>query len=91
MKARSPQKQKGDRVKVKIKAGDDTFELEPVAKSADAGQTKKLVLKPKQKSASARIIEFLDTGRQAKAKVKVLFTDGLGNTLTQKVKVKLKG
>jgi hypothetical protein len=106
-KAHSPQKQKGDQVKVKvkagaaeaidllakgkIKAGDETYTLDPVAKHADAGQTKRLVLKPAKKSAVQAIRDFLGSGKQATAKVKVKFTDSLGNTEKLKVKAKLKG
>jgi hypothetical protein len=104
--AKEVQKQKGKKIKVKvtvgaaeavdvvtagkIKAGKKKYNLKSVTTSAGANGTEKVTLKPKGKRATNKIVNFLATGKKAKAKVSALFTDAVGNEATEKVKVKLK-
>jgi hypothetical protein len=104
--AKEVQKQKGKKIKVKvtvgaaeavdvvtagkIKAGKKKYNLKSVTTSVGANGTEKVTLKPKGKRATNKIVNFLATGKKAKAKVSALFTDAVGNEATEKVKVKLK-
>lgn len=104
--AKKKQKQKGKKVVItatagaaeavtisaqgSIKLGKKKFGLKKLTKQAAADQQLTLKLKPKGKSAAGKILAALADGTKAKASVSVTFTDGAGNTKTEKVSVQLK-
>lgn len=104
--AKKTQKQKGKKVVIAVKAeaaeavtidakgsiklGKKKIALKKLSKKAAAGKRLTLKLKPKQKSASAKVLDALANGGKAKAAVTVKFTDDAGNTDSKKANVKLK-
>jgi predicted outer membrane repeat protein len=73
-----------------VKAGKKSYKLkDKKAGDVAAGKTKKLTLKPKGKKAKQKIADVIADGKKAKATVDVTFTDGAGNTDTDRVKVTL--
>ena len=73
-----------------VKLGGKSYNLKP--KDAQVGtDQKKLKLKPKRRKDRKRIAGALDDGRTAKAKLDVTLTDTAGNSLADRVRVKLEG
>lgn len=76
----------------KVKAGKKSYALKSkAANDVPAGQDAKLTLKPKGKKAKKKIAARAAAGKKSKATVTVTFTDQVGNTATDKVKVTLVG
>jgi hypothetical protein len=67
-----------------------TYKLKPKSVNLDARKTKTLKLKPKRKVQAKRIGGALKRGQRAKAKLKVKLTDLVGNSKTEKLRVRLK-
>jgi len=105
-KSKKTQKQKGKKIKVQVKIGADepvdavasgsvkagkkSYPLKKASGSAGGGETTTLTLKPKSKKAGKKIAKVLASGKKAKAKLSVLFTDGAGNEDTKTAKATLK-
>lgn len=105
--ARKKQKQKGKRIKVKIKVGAQeavtvegsgkikvgkrNYKLKPKSKSLGAGQAKVLRLKPVRKKHGKKIANALAKGKKVRAPIAAEFTDAVGNSVTEKRVVRLKG
>jgi hypothetical protein len=103
--AKKKQKQ-GGHIKLKVKVGADetvtaegtgkvkvkkkTYKLKAVTKQVAAAKRTVLKLKPARKHASKKIAKALGNGKHASSKVSVKFTDSLGSTDTEKLKIKLK-
>ncbi len=105
--AKATQKQKGNRivVKVKVQANEDlsadasgkvklrktTYKLKPQSKSVASGEQKTLKLKPKKGKDAKKIAKALKKGKKANAKLTVELSDGAGNAESEKLSVTLKG
>ena len=104
--AKKTQKQKGKHVKVKVTVGANEkvtvrgsgsvqvkhkrYKLKAVTKKVGAKKRRVLKLKPAKKVGTKRILKALDQGQKARAKLKIRFTDSLGNKQVQKRNVRLK-
>ena len=103
--AKRTQKLRGNRirVKVRVKAKDDltakargrvtvqgrTYKTERKTRRLGAGQTKKLTLRPKRRKEELKIAKALRRCEKARASLIVKLTGRLGNSETEKLKVKL--
>jgi len=74
----------------KIKVGKRKYKLKKARKPLQSGKTKNLKLKLKRKKDGRRLVRAIRSGKKAKAKTRVKFTDDFGNTEALKRTVKLR-
>ena len=105
--AKKKQKQRGKRIVIKVDvtagealtaeasgkvtAGRKSYKLKAKKAQLGDGQKKSLKLKPKRKKDARKIAKVLKRGKRAKAKLKSVIRDGVGNSHPGKHKVKLTG
>lgn len=104
--AKRTQKQKGKRIRIKVRveagedldarlsgklvAGRSTFKLAKTSKSVAAGKTRTVKLGLKKPKQSGAVLKSLKRGKRGKATIKAKLADEAGNRIAETLRVKLR-